>query len=607
MIIRKIRNNFIMKYLRGVKKSKIEKYLVYSLGFLALLFGFLTYYLINLKTPGNPDPNLVMEIVLIDLVIFLGLAVILARRFFIIWNYYRRENSGSRLQKRIIVTFSLLATIPTIIVSIFSTYFFNFGIQSWFDKKITTVLDQSVNVAESYINEHKVTMRASAYAVAEDLQDNEIYQLIRDPALFQKVIQAQAEMRSLNEILIYQLSTRTILAQTSMSFALSFATIPLHLIERADNGEIVEVPSDPSKIRMLVKLHDFNDTYMLIGKLIDDKILNYIDNTNGAASEYLRLKDHIAAIQIKFSVIFIFIAILLLIAAISVGMLFITQIIKPIRKLVRATEKVKSGDFSVQVAEGPDDDEIGILSNAFNRMISQLEHQKRDLAIAQRAAAWADVARRVAHEIKNPLTPIQLSAGMLQRKFDNEIKSKEQYNKYINNIMRHTEDIKKIVAEFVSFAKLPNPVFEKCYLDKLLQEFVESRRILNENIEYQLRLPPKSVPFQCDQTQLHQVLTNLLKNSEESLEQEGVVSPKILVDLFQEQDYIYLIIEDNGPGFPSHLMDKISQPYITTRDKGTGLGLAIVKKIIQDHSGVLEFSNIKSGGAQVKLIFLPKN
>ena len=264
-------------------------------------------------------------------------------------------------------------------------------------------------VSERYVNEHVLNLKETALSVSDDIS-SEYYELIHDNMYFTKFLNAQAELRSLDEAIVFQKNTNTILAQTSLSFSLSFANISGHLIKKADRGEIVQVDADPKKIRILIKLRDYNDTYLVIGKLIDTKIIEHIDKTNGTASEYFRLKDQIAGLQIKFSLIFIFLAMILLLSAIIWGMKFAERIVKPIRELVIAAEKVKNGDLKVQV---PDQnlkkDEIKVLSAAFNRMVKQIYRQQKELGIAQRALAWSDVARRVAHEIKNPLTPIQLS------------------------------------------------------------------------------------------------------------------------------------------------------------------------------------------------------
>ncbi len=613
----------------------------------ASILVFITYHALSKgDSQFGPDPGKITALVLGDLIIFLIVGILLTYKFF--QNAITDKNTQKQhLQNRIIIAFSLVAAVPTIIVSVFSAYFFNFGIQSWFDQKISTILDQSIIVAESYIDEHTIQLKQTAIATADDLAEL-YYKLIHEPGAFTEALRAEAEMRSLDEALIFQKSTNTILAQTSLSFFLSFAIIPSHLIERADRGEIVQIKTDPTKIRMLVRIKEHDDIYLLIGRLIDRKIIEHVDKTNGAAAEYYRLKKQISSIQVKFSIVFICIALLLLLAAISWGIVFTSQIVKPIRRLVEATQKVRQGDLTVQVPDdGCNKDEIGVLSANFNRMIRQIERQQKELIVAQRALVWSDVARRVAHEIKNPLTPIHLAAERLIRKFSAEVSDQEAFSKYTQTIIRHTEDIRKIVSEFVSFARLPTPNFANCELVSLIKEIVEARKLINDKINYAFSSNTPRLDFIGDVTQINQVMINLLKNAEESLEsfKEKVKQGKLLsldnpslthfpiesvvkeqepkkfstsefglkievnINLSSKQtssdskeDIVIIKVTDNGPGFSPDIIEKATEAYVTTRAKGTGLGLAIVKKIVQEHAGVIEIANSPNGGAVIKLI-----
>ncbi|GAB4169605.1 MAG: PAS domain-containing sensor histidine kinase [Rickettsiaceae bacterium] len=513
----------------------------------------------------------------------------------------RGKRRVSKLRKRIIIAFSIGAALPTIIVAVFSTYFFNFGIEAWFDKKITKVLDQSVSVGEAYIAEHILQLKDTAISVSEDLNAM-YYDLIRNPDLFTRVINAQAELRSFDEALVFQKTSNTILAQTALSFSLAFTTIPAHLMERADNGEVVQIESAPSKIRILIKLKDFNDTYLLIGRLVDTKIIDHIDKTKGAAQEYNHLKSQIVKMQIKFSTVFILLSLILLTVAIIWGRSFAEKIVKPIRELVIAAERVKNGDFSVQVPlENLKKDEIKILSSAFNRMVNQIDHQQKELVIAQRALAWSDVARRVAHEIKNPLTPIQLSAERLLKKFKGEVSDSESFTKYANNILKHSDDIRKIVSEFVEFARLPSPSFSKCEIVSLLHDLVEARRLVSDTIAYNFTSNVNEHNIVCDIGQINRVMVNLILNSEEALADLSKKDKNITVRLYAENEKVTISVEDNGPGFNEGILETAKESYVTTKPDGSGLGLAIVEKIVFDHFGSLIISNNSFGGAKVEL------
>ncbi|MCZ6902551.1 MAG: ATP-binding protein [Rickettsia endosymbiont of Ixodes persulcatus] len=267
-----------------------------------------------------------------------------------------------------------------------------------------------------------------------------------------------------------------------------------------------------------------------------------------------------------------------------------------------ANDKVKDGDLTVQVPENEvDKDEIGTLYAAFNRMIKQLSRQQRDLVIAQRAMVWSDVAKKVAHEIKNPLTPILLASERLLKKFSPEIKERTEFENYLKMIIRHTNDIKNIVSEFVLFARLPAPKFTKSELVYLVKHIVEARKLLNDNILYKFESNVDQFDFMCDATQINQVMINLLKNAEESI--EGREAGRIEVTIDAKDDFISVIVIDNGKGFPPELIGKATEIYVTTSSKGMGVGLAIVKRIVEEHCGVLDIANREEEGAIIDIKF----
>jgi two-component system nitrogen regulation sensor histidine kinase NtrY len=539
-----------------------------------------------------------IELVLLDLVFALVGILLLARKILVkVFKNYKT----SRLRTRIILIFSTIAAIPTIIVSCFSVFFFNFGIQAWFDEKVATVLNQSVKIADAYVYEHKLQLRDTALNLSAHL-GSMYYDLLHNHELFHKVLNMEADSRLLSEAIVFQRSTNTVLAQSSMSFSLSFTRIPAELLDRADRGEVVEMQNDISKIRIIVKLGHYHDAYMIVGRVIDKKIIQYIAQTHAAKEKYNTLRTDIRNLEVKFSLVFFVISVALVFLTIIIGVIFANYIVKPIKRLLHATEVVQSGDLSVQIKTNTVEDELTLLTHGFNRMVKKLYRQQKDLTIAQRAIAWSDVARRVAHEIKNPLTPITLSAERILKKFAAEVSDREMFERYVNTILRHTRDIHKIVSNFTDFAKMPLPSFEKVNLIYMISEFVEARKMLSDSIVYSFISDVEMLDFICDKTQINQVMVNLCKNSEESL--ELVVHKKeICVKIATLNDTVEIIVSDNGRGFSQGLIEKATEPYMTTRTKGTGLGLAIVKKIVEDHAGEMEISNIQTGGAEIKLIF----
>jgi two-component system nitrogen regulation sensor histidine kinase NtrY len=591
----------ILTFFSSQKENLINKFF-YILIAISFGLGILTYLIITKESYLNtPDPSLVIKIVLADLVALLILSIFLGRKLISHW-YKSGFDKQTKLYKQISLMCALVSFVPTVIVSVFSTYFFNFGIQSWFDQRINNVLNQSLYVAESYIAENSLIMKETATSISADLSDS-YYQLVQNPELFEKFVNAQAEVRSLNEVIVFQRTNKNIVAQSALSFSLAFTDVPDYLLDKADDGEIVELTNNKNKIQYLIKLPDYDDAYLIIGRFIDQNIINYIDKTHGALNSYYELKNKSHILQLNFSIIFILVALLLLLTSFYVGLLFADKLVRPINRLVLATDMVKKGDLTVHVEGSANNNEIDVLINAFNMMIRRLDYQQKDLLVAQRALAWSEVARRVAHEIKNPLTAIFLSSERLSKKFTKEVSDQESFQKYINNIFRLSDNIKTILTEFVNFARLPDPVFEKFELIGFIKEVIESRQIICENIGYIFNSSIQTLLFNGDQNQINQVLVNLLKNSEESILENNKNIKEIRINLLQMEQLLILELIDSGAGFVVDSIEKATEAYFTTRSKGTGLGLAIVKKIIHDHAGKINLGNSSEGGAKITLSF----
>jgi two-component system nitrogen regulation sensor histidine kinase NtrY len=709
----------------------IRRNLASLLAVIALISVVVTYTVIT--GSGEPlgiRPGRMGTLLVINLGILIVLAGIIGTRIFGLWTALRAGSAGSKLQKRILVLFSLVTIVPTLIVSIFSAMFFNLGIQTWFDERVQTAVGESLMVAEAYLSEHKENIRADALAMAGDL-NHAASLIVTNPQEFNRIVATQSALRLLTETLVFQ--KNRILAQGRLSFALAFERISPDVMERAARGEVVILTGDDDKVRALVKLDSLDDTYLLVGRLIDSKVIGHMQSAQGAVSAYGTLKTQMDRLQVTFLIVFVTLATLLLLSSIGYGMVFAARLTNPISSLVQAAERVRAGDFSAHVVVSDNKDEIGTLARAFNRMTEQLEAQRSELieanrrlderrrfseavlsgvsagvialdrqkkitlfnrsastilesigtsltqdasimeilpginellaqaehlagdisqsslaitrgqqtitlhvrvtveklgeeiegfivtfdditllVAAQRNAAWSDVARRVAHEIKNPLTPIQLAAERLKRKYLKYIEADEQDNftRYTDTIAKNVGDIGKMVEEFVSFARMPTPVFSDEDLVPIIKKSVFSAQVANPTLNYTLDVPDHPVLLHCDERQITQVLTNLLKNAAEAIETRMELAPDkektgtISVSLRCGESAVSLVIEDNGIGFPQGDIGKMLEPYVTTRNKGTGLGLSIVKKIVDDHKGMINIENVESGGARVSLSFL---
>ena len=709
--------------------EKIRKHLSYkkvalSFAVLSLLFSIFTYVAVVHTDYIESNPSLIVLLSLIDFILLIILVILVSRKIFSLWIKRKKESQGSRLQTRIMVMFSLLSGVPAVLIAVFSTMFFQVVIDSWFDKKVSTVLDESVVVAESYLKEHTEAIKIRAKAMALEVDNNIVrYNLVTNQKLFTDVVSSLTDLNALSEAVIFY--NHKPIVRSKFGASLSLEVFPEEYYNKAISGGVFVIKSSDKKIRAIVSLHSLPYSFLVVGKYIDEKVVKHVKKSQGAAHKYNNLKTQILKTQIKFIFLFLMLSMLLLLAAMYVGIIFAGKIMDPIAKLVRATNKVQKGDFSTRVSEGPVNDEIANLSRAFNLMTHHIAEQNNklvsayneindkrkfseailagvstgiiaitserkisllndaaskllniapkmaknkeigsilpeileyleqvsaksgkgvgtemqvkignkilvlltkivkethkgeltgyiitlddttELAHAQRYAAWSDVARRIAHEVKNPLTPIHLGAERIRKKYKNEVKDPEMLEKYINTIIKHVSDIGRIIEEFSRFARMPKAVMERSNFSKLVSEIVFSRKCVSSNIEYITKISPKIIVY-CDYTQINQMLINILKNSEESIILRGRKSKsigKISVDLHKEEKQAVLTIKDNGVGFDEDALSKITEPYFTTRDQGTGLGLAIVKKIVDDHSGKLIMRNESDRQAVITIIF----
>jgi two-component system nitrogen regulation sensor histidine kinase NtrY len=709
-----------------LRQFDLERRLALALTVSAIAAGLATYWVISRSPPYGPDVGTVLVLLNLDLVLLLLLGVVIARRLTQLVLQLRQGSAGSRLHTRLVLLFSGVAVTPAIIVAIFSVFFLSSGLENWFSARIRNALENSQNVAQAYLQEHKENIRADALAMAADLNRESISPDFGAGRLRQ-VVNAQAALRSLTEAIVFDGSGR-VLARTGLSFTMEIEQIPAAELDRAAGGEVVALTSDTEdRVRALVRLDGFGDAYLFIGRFVDAKVLGYMERTQTMVTEYQRMQSERSGIQITSALIFMIVALLLLFASVWVGLALANQLVTPIGRLITAANRVRSGDLLARVPEeGPDSDEFVMLSRAFNRMTSQLESQRGELIAAnqqlderrrftetvlagvsagvigidpehrivlpnqaaqdflgdddaeivgrpigevlpgvgklfealaqhpdevierqlslfrggrertllvrlspqrdggrtlgyivtfdditallsaQRQAAWAEVARRIAHEVKNPLTPIRLSAERLERKYLGQVheEDRESFAKSVSTIVRQVDTIGRLITEFSAFARMPAPVMRDESVDELVRDAVFLQQSAWPQIRFATELPlSRPVRLACDGPKLSQALTNLLQNSINALsEGRQPGNGQVWVRVRCGDAAVEIEVEDNGPGFPSD-RERLFEPYVTTRAKGTGLGLAIVKKIMEEHGGSVELLAGERGGALVRLTF----
>ncbi|PPR24451.1 MAG: hypothetical protein CFH40_00835, partial [Alphaproteobacteria bacterium MarineAlpha10_Bin3] len=371
---------------RGVRRRigawsarlRLGRYLALSLAVAAIGAGITTYVLLT-QAAFQLDADSVLILLNIDLVILLLLGIVIARHMVKIWSDRRRGSAGSRLHIRLALLFGLISGAPAIIMAVFSILFFNFGIESWFSDRVRTALSASAAVADAYVAEHKRNIIADALRMARDL-DRQAGILAFNQARLIKVVNLQARVRQLTEAVVFT-GDGKVIARSGLTGALEFEPVPPDAFRRAQEGEVAVLTSaNENRVRALLRLTSFIDTYLYVGRFVDATVLGYSQRTKGAVDQFESLEINRADLQVSFAMIFVVIALLLLLAAVWVGLNVATSLSQPVSALISATEKVRAGNLSTRVpVTGPDNDEISVLGRAFNRMTSDLEGNRREL------------------------------------------------------------------------------------------------------------------------------------------------------------------------------------------------------------------------------------
>jgi len=342
---------------------------------------------------------------------------------------------------------------------------------------------------------------------------------------------------------------------------------------------------------------------------MDPKLINYLKQTGEAVSFYYSVQERRTGIKITFVIIYLLIVSLLLFLSIIISINFASRLTSPIINLIGASEKISSGDLSAKVPLVEVNNEFKKLNQNFNSMIDKLKIQQDKLLVSERHAAWESVARKLAHEIKNPLTPIQLSIDRIREKYLKKTDDADgRFSDYLNTITKQIKDIEHLVNEFSDFARMPKPVLKKINLNNIISRSINLHELSEKDINFNFAPKKSSHNIKADEEQLNRVFINLIKNSIESIHEKKSKTAdfkgKITVDIKDDNDYIYVTIVDNGMGFDQVNKKKMLTPYFTTKKKGTGLGLAIVTKVINDHNSTILFNSINDG-AEVE-ISIPK-
>jgi two-component system nitrogen regulation sensor histidine kinase NtrY len=662
--------------------------------------------------------SLLRLILLVDLVYVLLVAALILSRVIRMIADRRSQSAGSRLHLRLTGVFAFIALVPTILVAVFAVLNLNIGLEGWFSERVRNVVGSSLSAAEAYEKEHRDALTEDAAAFAGILNVTRQSQFFMDDGQIRQVLSQgqQAIQRGLREVYLID-GSGTLKTRGERSYLFDFEAPSTDELQRAASGETVVIEDwINNEFRALVRLEAFPDRYLYISRAVDGQLLSLLDDTKETVSLYQQLEADRGRVLFNFGLLYLGFALILVLAAIWLGLWFAEKLSRPVGRLASAAIRVGEGDLDVQVIEEEGDDEITTLGRVFNQMTQQLKGQRdalldshrqteqrrrlfdsvlsnvtagvigldadgrvdfvnraaerlldvshsthdvplglavpefaplldrlrdsvqaavqeevrltragklesllvrvsrrateggrlegyvvafddvTELVSAQRMAAWGDVARRIAHEIKNPLTPIQLSAERIKRKFRSQVQEPEDLEQYTDVIIRQTNDLRRIVDEFSKFARMPEPDRREGDLVELVRAAVMLQENGQPGVRFVTCLPQLPAMLEFDGTMIGQALTNLIKNAGEAT--EGLIEkgapkgyqPEIRVEMVVNEDEAEIRILDNGTGLPPDRA-RLFEPYVTTREKGTGLGLPIVKKIIEEHGGTLSLQD----------------
>ena len=711
----------------AVGRSLTSRIAAVSLAALAVLAGGATYaWLAGFAPSAFRTSGWMTGLLVADLVVAIALVAVLAVRLTQLWLDRRRGAAGSRLHMRLVLVCSIFTITPTVIVSIILSLLL-LNLTNFVVKPAQASYEAARAIGEPVRRAREEEILRDIAAVADPLQKLSV-EALHDKEAVSNLLGRLIAGRSMLEADLID-GDKGLIARAVAPDAKPMANpVPPAQVQwmAANQSRPIEFGSGQGTY-FVMQLFVGESLYLVTGHAIDLRLVDYIKSIEVAGQFYAQIEQALQRNQLFIFVICGAIALLMLLAAVWLAILFATRLTAPIGGLMAAAERVRDGDLAARVEEGPPNDELGQLARSFNRMTSQIEQQRSelvaankeldtrrrltdavlagvsagvlsvngeglvtrtnrsalellalpedgvlgrplmelmpelaplvaqssertgrvaqgqvelvhrgtrrillvrisssesagsvvtfdditDLMSAQRMAAWGDVARRIAHEIKNPLTPIQLSAERLRRRYLRQItEDPETFSICTDTIIRQVGDIGRMVDEFSSFARMPRPTVQSEDAKELCQQALFLQRSGNPDIHYQSRLPDHPVLLVCDRRQVAQALTNILKNAAEAIEgrellygQEILPAGEIELSLNDEGDTVTVVVTDNGKGLPDEGRDRLTEPYMTTRSRGTGLGLAIVKKIMEDHGGRLILDDREGGGARISLVF----
>jgi len=678
----------------------------------ALVLALATFVIFAGFTPIIPTPIVVLTILVGDGLIVVFLLVLIGLELRSLRAARRAARAGARLHNRVVALFSLVAAIPALVTAVVATVSVEWAINPAFMKDVGAFLDESGELSQQYRESQCRALLREAELTAGDLSQSA--RLLRsDPGLFRDYLGARAHTLGFSAAAVIKTDGTVVATAAGSNPQLIAKPESADFTAAAARQPFCGLLGGGEVFVAMRPIDGMDDSFFYAARAISPMADKVTREASAVSAVFANFESHRHNIELGFASVFVMLSLTLLISAVWMGLTFANQLVGPIRRLIRATDEVASGNLYVQVPTRRSEGDLGHLGETFNKMTMELRQQRNhltaanalnderrafieavlsgvpacvlgvdpdgvitvsnaaaerllcanpesgglvgrhiedvfprlaqilsearsmnlkshqgqatllrngrerllnvrvtgdpkredqgsvitlddisELVTAQRSAAWADVARRIAHEIKNPLTPIQLSAERLKRRYGRLIvEGRDVFDQCTDTIIRQVDDIKRMVDEFSSFARMPKARPIPDNLSDCVRQALFLMRIGRPEIAIEDDLPEEPVTAEFDRRLISQALTNVLKNASEGIDAlasaEG--GGRIVVVLSVDADgFARIGVSDNGKGFPSEDRHKLVEPYVTTRTEGTGLGLPIVMKIFEDHHGGVE-------------------
>ena len=538
----------------------------------------------------------------IQVLLIINLALLSIFLSFVIIKFFRLftdgKNSsliGIKTKKKFLIYFISLSAIPGIVIAIFSLLIFNYSIEKWFDKKINETVTNSIEIAKEYLREHQSSISKDILLIANDFSRSS-KRLINNNNSFEKYIQIQSNVRSIKNIFI--VSDKGVLTHKNPKLNVKkFIKPDVYILTAAKKGKPVIISSAyTNKTYGMVKLRGFKNSFLYVVQDVDPKIINYIKKTGKVSEYYFNIKNNIFNLQITFMIIYIIITLLLIFVASIISINLSSYISTPLTYLLDASSEVEKGNYSIHLKNENLDSDFSQLYSTFNSMIKRIKDDQIKKSQEGRYEAWQLIAKKLAHEIKNPLTPIQLSLDRIESKFKKQIlEDKTVFEDHVKTINLQISEITNLLNSFSEFARMPDPDFINIDIVDLIDKAILPYKTNYKQISITINSSLKNNVIRCDKNQIFRLFTNLVKNSVESIAEKNENKGKIQISIKDNDNSVDFLFQDNGIGFEPDQLSNISEPYFTTKKNGSGLGLSIVSKIIFEHKGNINFYNGENG------------